>query len=182
MRSTSFYLSSKSFPSVVLKSFLIVILSVGGLSCSTSSKVVEKPKQSSTSANYQYENGIVTAKLSNRLKTPLRYQIHSEDKKIEALLLKVGVITLAAQHDTTLRFSVGDLKDKPLLKFNAIFGDLNKQIVKKPLGLPFQSGRSYKIVQAYHGKFSHQSERSKYAIDFSLSVGDTVCAADHALW
>lgn len=41
---------------------------------------------------------------------------------------------------------------------------------------PFPRGKRYKIMQAYNGKFSHQSDFSRYAVDFDMSVGDTVCA------
>lgn len=42
---------------------------------------------------------------------------------------------------------------------------------------PFPTGWEYKIIQGYNGEFSHNSDYSRYAIDFTLSVGDTVCAA-----
>ncbi|MEM6646229.1 MAG: M23 family metallopeptidase [Bacteroidota bacterium] len=42
---------------------------------------------------------------------------------------------------------------------------------------PFPEGRSYKVMQAYGGRFSHQSDFSRYAVDFALAVGDTVTAA-----
>jgi len=38
-------------------------------------------------------------------------------------------------------------------------------------------GSKYKIIQGYNGSFSHTSEYSKYALDFSLAEGDTICAA-----
>ena len=43
--------------------------------------------------------------------------------------------------------------------------------------LPFAKGKKYKIIQGFNGKFSHNTERSRYAIDFNLQVGDTVYAA-----
>lgn len=42
---------------------------------------------------------------------------------------------------------------------------------------PFPKGWWYKIIQGYEGNFSHNSDYSRYAIDFALAVGDTVCAA-----
>jgi murein DD-endopeptidase MepM/ murein hydrolase activator NlpD len=42
---------------------------------------------------------------------------------------------------------------------------------------PFPPGRSYRVIQAHNGSFSHTSDYSRYAIDFSLSVGDTITAA-----
>lgn len=49
------------------------------------------------------------------------------------------------------------------------------------LAWPFPKGKKHKIVQAYNGSFSHQTPFSKYAIDFSLAVGDTICAAQNGL-
>lgn len=43
--------------------------------------------------------------------------------------------------------------------------------------LPFLTGRRYSIMQGWGGRFSHRSIESKYAIDFKMPVGDTVCAA-----
>lgn len=45
------------------------------------------------------------------------------------------------------------------------------------MNLPFKRGYKYKIIQAYNGSFSHTSEYSKYALDFNLTEGDTICAA-----
>ncbi|GAB5555587.1 MAG: hypothetical protein Sapg2KO_51780 [Saprospiraceae bacterium] len=42
---------------------------------------------------------------------------------------------------------------------------------------PFPKGQKYRIIQAYNGSYSHNKKFSRYAIDFSLAVGDTVCAA-----
>ena len=43
--------------------------------------------------------------------------------------------------------------------------------------LPFPRGKTYKIIQGFGGRFSHNKPHSKYAIDFSLQVGDTITAA-----
>ncbi len=46
---------------------------------------------------------------------------------------------------------------------------------------PFASGSSSRIVQGYHGTFSHQSIHSRYAIDFKMEIGDTIFAAREGL-
>jgi murein DD-endopeptidase MepM/ murein hydrolase activator NlpD len=43
--------------------------------------------------------------------------------------------------------------------------------------LPFTEGNTYKVIQGFKGSYSHNSPSSKYAIDFDLPVGDTICAA-----
>ena len=42
---------------------------------------------------------------------------------------------------------------------------------------PFKKRKKYEVSQSFHGKFSHNSERSRYAIDFQLDVGEPVHAA-----
>ena len=43
--------------------------------------------------------------------------------------------------------------------------------------LPFPKGKSYSIMQTWNGRFSHRSVESRYAIDFKMPIGDTICAA-----
>ena len=43
--------------------------------------------------------------------------------------------------------------------------------------LPYPKGKRYKIIQSFGGRFSHNLEHSKYAIDFGLQIGDTITAA-----
>ncbi|MCB9081302.1 MAG: M23 family metallopeptidase [Lewinellaceae bacterium] len=42
---------------------------------------------------------------------------------------------------------------------------------------PFLPGRTYRVLQAYDGTFTHNNPNSRYAIDFKMNKGDTVCAA-----
>lgn len=43
--------------------------------------------------------------------------------------------------------------------------------------LPFKKGKRHEISQGFNGKSSHNSQRSRYAIDFQLDVGEPVYAA-----
>lgn len=43
--------------------------------------------------------------------------------------------------------------------------------------LPFETKKKYEVSQGFNGKFSHNSSRSRYAIDFQLNVGEPVFAA-----
>ncbi|PQB04350.1 hypothetical protein BST85_05140 [Aureitalea marina] len=47
--------------------------------------------------------------------------------------------------------------------------------------LPFSRGKKYKVIQGFGGKFSHDSEQSKYAVDINTQVGDTITAARSGL-
>lgn len=58
-------------------------------------------------------------------------------------------------------------------------GNPNEPVHKKAINLPFRKGNKYKIIQGYNGSFSHTSEYSKYALDFNLNEGDTICAVSN---
>lgn len=69
-----------------------------------------------------------------------------------------------------------------IYKFVNLYYDLGNPNEIQPdenylYALPFPKGKKYRVTQSFGGKFSHHSEKSKYAIDFNLKVGDTVCAA-----
>ncbi|NRB62660.1 MAG: M23 family metallopeptidase [Saprospiraceae bacterium] len=42
---------------------------------------------------------------------------------------------------------------------------------------PFLPEKSYRVLQGYNGSFTHHETYNRYAIDFNLFVGDTICAA-----
>jgi len=42
--------------------------------------------------------------------------------------------------------------------------------------LPFPKGKQYKVMQGQNTDFTHKGSFSKYAIDFRMNVGQTVCA------
>ncbi|MBV7268494.1 M23 family metallopeptidase [Winogradskyella luteola] len=72
-----------------------------------------------------------------------------------------------------------DFKFGSYIKFYSVYGD--PKTIKPDLDylytLPFSKGKKYKVTQSFNGKKSHNSIKSKYAIDFNLKIGDTVCAA-----
>jgi murein DD-endopeptidase MepM/ murein hydrolase activator NlpD len=43
--------------------------------------------------------------------------------------------------------------------------------------LPVGKGASYKVLQGPNGSFTHNQPGNRYAVDFAMSVGDTVYAA-----
>ena len=44
------------------------------------------------------------------------------------------------------------------------------------LQLPFPRGKTYQIIQGFEGEFSHAlSSYSRYALDFEMKEGDTIC-------
>ena len=48
-------------------------------------------------------------------------------------------------------------------------------------GLPFLKGKSYKVMQGQNTNGTHQGDFSRYAIDFKMNVGQTICAIREGL-
>lgn len=42
--------------------------------------------------------------------------------------------------------------------------------------LPFLRGKTYRIMQGFNGSYTHHRDYNRYALDFAMPVGDTVCA------
>ena len=106
----------------------------------------------------------------------MRISIYSPDKSLPEIVAKFGTLTLKEKSDTIIRYYL-KVQEKIVLKFNSEFGDLNKEIIKEKFSLPFPKNLSYKIIQGFNGSHSHNTDFSRYAIDFSLKINDTVCSA-----
>ena len=46
-----------------------------------------------------------------------------------------------------------------------------------PYTLPFEKDKTYKISQGVNGKITHHFDYNRYAIDFKMPVGTTICSA-----
>jgi murein DD-endopeptidase MepM/ murein hydrolase activator NlpD len=60
---------------------------------------------------------------------------------------------------------------------SVLFGDPSLPISNPDMTFPFSSGRAYKIIQGNNSNPSHNYPGSRYAVDFSLQINDTICAA-----
>jgi murein DD-endopeptidase MepM/ murein hydrolase activator NlpD len=126
---------------------------------------------------YEVTNDSLIIHFSNPLHCPLRISVKSADPIIQEKLDDNFPVVIDPQQDTVLTYWTDQSKDEISIRFSATMGNPNAPIHKKALNLPFRKGKKYKIIQGYNGSFSHTSEYSKYALDFSLQEGDTICAA-----
>jgi murein DD-endopeptidase MepM/ murein hydrolase activator NlpD len=128
------------------------------------------------SAHYSYSNDTLNVVIKNTLNCPLRILLSSPDKSSQDIVEKFGTLTLGEKSDTIIKYYLKGHKEISL-KFISLYGDLNKEITKEKFRLPFPKNRSYKIIQGNNGSYSHNTDFSRYAIDFSLKINDTVCSA-----
>lgn len=125
---------------------------------------------------YEVIKDSLKIKFRNPLKCPLRVSAISSDKTIQQKLNINFPVIIDANRDTLLTYWTNKSKDEISIKFAAYMGNPNDSIHIKAINLPFRKGKRYKIIQGYNGRFSHTSNYSKYAVDFNLNKGDTICA------
>lgn len=154
---------------------LIVFALLSITSCRT---LPERLSQASiTDIAYEVSNDSLNFRFSNPLNCPLRISVKTPDPMIQDLIDEDFPAVVDAQSDTLITYSTDKSMEEISIQFSAMMGNPNDSIYKKELSLPFKKGKKYKVIQGYNGSYSHTSEYSKYAIDFNMVEGDTICAA-----
>lgn len=159
-----------------MKSFPFFLLCILIISCKSLPE--ERLYQFESDVSYEVKDSTLIFKISNPLKCPLSIHPKSKHQLIKNILVDHFPIFLPAESDSILSFPISLSKKDFKIKFSITFGNPADTIIPNDLSLPFPSGKKYKIIQGYNGSFSHSSDYSRYAIDFNLQIGDTICAAD----
>ena len=146
-------------------------------SCMFSKFPKEVYQQFICDVTYSTENDSVTFNIKNPVKSPVRIIISSEEIGLHRFLAQVDTLQLPEQSDTLLIFYCPDFNISKI-NFEVHLGDLNRPIIKNKITYPFPKNRRYRIIQGYNGKFSHNTNYNRYAIDFNLKTNDTICSAD----
>lgn len=140
----------------------------------------EKYNQYDLSKNKVYiKNDTLFCYLNNSLECPLRFYISTSDSIVNKSLLSLYPVTFRSKKDTLIKIGIHrNSTDTPVVSWGACMGELERDIQYNKLSLPFQKGKSYKIIQGYNGQHSHRTDYSRYSIDFGLQTNDTICAAE----
>ena len=155
---------------VLLMSFMVLLMA-----CQTPPK--EKLQQFKIELSDQIAGDSLLINISNTVKCPLLINAGCKDKKVHALLRQDFPMVLPALADTTIYYQMDKASTEPDVLYTYTIGDPRDSVRLAPLSFPFPKGRRYKIIQGYNGRYSHQSDYSRYAIDFNTKIGDTICAA-----
>lgn len=102
---------------------------------------------------------IILENLKNNKKEIIEFKAY-EKKKI----LIIQKDTLQILKDYKFRMLYGN--SYPLKSYDTLYN----------YALPFLKGKRYKILQGQNTSFTHKSLTSKYAIDFKMNIGQTICA------
>ncbi len=115
--------------------------------------------------------------IGNPIASPLQFLASSEIETVQEFLSDSFPLVVAGYADTTLVFITDEFPEPPRIRFGSLLGDPNAPFSPPVLELPFPKGKSYTVLQGYNGSFSHNTDFSRYAIDFNMAIGDTITAA-----
>lgn len=127
-------------------------------------------------------NDSINIKITNPIKAPIRFNISSSIKEVDSILNSFRLYPAQPLETIVLKFKKTNLDLNTIrksLSYKSIVGQKNdiKIDTSTRYHLPILKGRSSEIIQGYNGTFTHNSGFSKYAIDFRMKLGDTICAA-----
>lgn len=121
--------------------------------------------------------------IGNPSYAPLRFYITSNDSITKAIIDKNELSELMVYGQQTNTFEI--TKDDTIssktfrknLSVDVKYGDLNK-IVKEEttIALPYPKGKTYPVLQGNKTTFTHKYDYNKYAVDFTMNVGEEICA------
>ncbi|MBT8253982.1 MAG: M23 family metallopeptidase [Bacteroidia bacterium] len=157
-----------------MKYIILLFLLLGG--CKSNQLPKERLSQFRLNVNYEFQGNELRIAFNNPLHCPVRISIKTQDSGLKSRLEKFNPITLNPLKDSLFTISI-DETDKKKLTFSARLGDMSKPIRLDKVDLPFQQNKSYKLIQGYDSEPTHNTDMSRYALDFGLSIGDTICAA-----
>ncbi|NVB81665.1 MAG: M23 family metallopeptidase [Kofleriaceae bacterium] len=77
---------------------------------------------------------------------------------------------------TSYALRIPDAAFNRKLRTHARFGDPQARPEPYPYRLPYQAGKTFTVLQGFHGQFSHRGS-NEYAVDFDCPVATSVLAA-----
>ena len=137
----------------------------------------EKFHQYSFHPSVDYEGDTLQIRLPNPLQCPLRIYLRSDAEILGDALEIASPVLLEPMQDSLLNVILED-SIKGRINFTPRFGDIDRELGETGFEYPFPRGMSYKIIQGNNTNHTHNTDWSRYALDFNLAVGDTICAAD----
>jgi len=144
--------------------------------CNTVRPPKQKLLQYEHGSAFQTADGALIIHLVNPLDCPLRLYVNSDDEAITQYFEDKYPILLLPKSDSIIRVSIA-AGSRPDIRFASRLGDPGREIVYEKIALPLPENKPVSIIQGYNGAHSHNSDYSRYAIDFALQEKDTVYAA-----
>ncbi len=118
----------------------------------------------------------------NEVACPVQLKINTNFPDSEGKFATRNPIVVPAFGTVKRKYKKPDLAEIPAKYFSFTGSEIGNPAevnidTSTRYAYPFLQNKSYKIIQGYEGGFSHNSDYSRFAVDFALAIGDTVCAA-----
>ena len=159
-----------------MKNILLIIIIGFLVGCKTSPLPTQKYNQYEYYKSFKYDKEELKIEFKNPLASPLRIWIFNSNEELQKKLNEVNPIELDSKSDSTIVFN-NILNFDNNLNFSSRLGSTFKKIKPVKLELPFPNNKEYEILQGNETNFTHNTNWSKYAIDFHLKINDTVSSA-----
>ncbi|SDD36830.1 Murein DD-endopeptidase MepM and murein hydrolase activator NlpD, contain LysM domain [Algoriphagus faecimaris] len=175
---TSFY--SNAWLSCYKFSFFSsgLVLALLSYSCKTVKIPTERHQQYSYGASYSYSENELIVELKNPLYAPLRVWIFYPEQDKQEIFNEINPVELDAGQDTVLLFkNISDFDQE--MTFSSRLGSLTKEIEGLIVDFPFPTNKEYSVIQGNDTDYTHDTDWSRYAVDFDMSEGDTITSASN---
>lgn len=166
-----------------LKSYsILLILLIAGINTHAQKKP-DEPTTYKDDLSFNWKKNEDTLRLiaKNKLLAPIQIYFYSrkDDSELNSFLLrpKDSIVLLKYKKkvsDSLLRVKINDSIRISYFIGHKDFIDPDPDYLYR---FPFKKRKKYEVSQSFNGKSTHFSEKSRYAIDFQLNVGEAVHAA-----
>lgn len=146
---------------------------LGFASCHSQKLPTKKYNQFTYTPSQSVENNELKVHLRNPVMSPIRIWLRSAEDSLQKRLQAVSPIELQVGEDSTLVFENMHLNN-PKMSYSIAFGSPAKKVEPTPIELPFPGNKTHTIIQGNNTDHTHNTDYSRYAIDFNLKVGDTI--------
>ena len=160
----------------ILYILIITVTLIVCYSCGANKLPKEKLYPVSLDKSAEYAGDSLIVYMENSLHCPMRFLLSSENEVLNAQLKSYQSILLTPLTDSIIVLLVKE-ENQHKVDFGVRYGDVHEPIKDLPLVYPFLEGKGYRIVQGNNSRPTHHTVGSRYAIDFSLAVNDTICSA-----
>lgn len=158
------------------KPFIILIFLILIIGCTFSKIPTEKLSQFEFPLpKLNVVNNNLEIYLKNPVRCPLRIWIETQDDKLQSKLSVINPIEIKEFSDTLI--TVPNVQFIKYYSYRCRLGSVFKSIKNKKIALPFPNGKKYKVIQGNNSNYTHNTDWSRYAVDFALKINDTICAA-----
>jgi len=154
----------------------IIYIFILFISCNLTKVPKKRLSQYQLDNKYEFINDRLEVRLNNTLQCPIRIWILSKDIKLKAHFDTINPITLKPLEDSVINVETNNVNIKEVV-FASRLGDINEIVNISKVELPFQKYKEYRFVQGYNSSPTHNTDWSRYAMDFGLAIGDTICSA-----